>query len=61
MFTTNYSDKSLRKSLGKDNSVSIHHENIHALAIETFRVKNLVIFLWKGQTISTICVIILIL
>ena len=52
----------------KDNSVSIHHKNIQALAIEMFKVKYKLypeitgdIFSWKGQTISTICVIVLIL
>ena len=44
---------------------SIHHKNIiQALAIEIFKIKHklcllLVIFLWKGQTTSTIFVIVL--
>ena len=44
---------------------SIHHKNIiQALAIEIFQIKHklcllLVIFLWKGQTTSTIFVIVL--
>ena len=64
-----YSDKRLsyEKILEKDNSISTHHKNIHALVIEMFKVKHsyaqklLVIFLWKGQKVSTICPIVLIL
>ena len=48
-----YSDKksSYENLLEKNNSVSIHHKNIQALAI----------FLWKRQIVSTICVVALIL
>ena len=65
-----YSDKnsSYENLLEKDNSVSISDKNIQALAIEMFKVKHKLcpeitgdIILWKGQTISTICVIVLIL
>ena len=64
-----YSDKRLscEKILEKDNSISTHHKNIQALAIEMFKVKHsyaqksLVIFLWKGQKASTICPVVLIL
>ena len=64
-----YSDKksTYENLLEKDNSVSIQHENIQPLAIEMFKVKQksyaqklLLIFLWKGQTISTVCVNVLI-
>ena len=45
--------------LENDNSVSIHHKNIQALAIEMFKVKHklcpdILIFLENGQTINTI-------
>ena len=58
-----YSNKksSYENLLEKDNSVSIHQINIQTLATEMFKVKHklcaqkvLVIFLWKGQTLSTI-------
>ena len=37
-----YNDKisNFEKLLNKDNSVSIHHNNIHALAIEMYKVAN---------------------
>ena len=64
-----YSDKeySYENLLEKDNSVSIHHKNIQSLATEMFKVKHKLCpestsdILWKGQTISTICAIVLIL
>ena len=64
-----YGDKksSYKNLLEKDNSVSIHHKNIKALAVEMFKVKNKLCpeitgdILWKGQTISSIYVIALIL
>ena len=65
----NHSDKksSYENLLEKDNSVSIHHKNIQALAIEMFKVKHKLCpeitgdILWKGQTMSIIRVIALIL
>ena len=64
-----YSDKksSYENLLEKDNSVSIHHKNIQALAIEMFKVKHKLCpeitgdILWKGQTMSIIRIIVLIL
>ena len=64
-----YNDKKsgYKNLLEKDNSVSIHHKNIKALAVEMFKVKNKLCpeitgdILWKGRTISTIYVIVLIL
>ena len=64
-----YNDKksSYENLLEKDNSVSIHHKSVQALVIEMFNVEHklsqklLVIFLWKRQTIRTICVTVLIL
>ena len=43
-----YSDKksSYENLLEKDNSVSIHHKNIQALAIEIFKVKNKLLNYW---------------
>ena len=64
-----YSDKKSfnENLLEKDHSVSIHHRNIQALAIEMIKAKLKLCpeitgdIFWKGQTISTICVIVLIL
>ena len=67
MFTTNLSDKNSSYENLLESLDSIHHKNIiQALAIEIFKIKRklcllLVIFLWKGQTTSIICVIVLIL
>ena len=63
-----YSNKksSCENLLEKDNSVSIHHKNIRPSAIEMLKVKHKLCpeitgdTLWKGQTISTICVTVLI-
>ena len=37
---TTYNDSKIEELLNKDNSVSIHHENLQVLAIEMFQIKN---------------------
>ena len=67
MFRVIYSEKSHLMKISYENSVSIYHKNIQALAIEMFKVKRKLCpeitgdILWKGQTISIIRVIFLIL
>ena len=62
-----YSEKSHLLKISSENSVFIHHKNIQALAIEMFKVKHKLCpeitgdILWKGQTMSIIRVIALIL